>query len=51
METYNENIGEFLVSSKEKLSKLAEYKNEKDMTNYAIYVHSLKSPNILVLQS
>lgn len=43
METYNENVGEFLVSSKEKLTKLAEYKNEKDMTNYAIYVHSLKS--------
>lgn len=43
METYNENIGEFLVSAKEKLAKLEEYKNEKDMPNYAIYVHSLKS--------
>ena len=43
METYNENVGEFLVSSKEKISKLTEYKNDKDMANYAIYVHSLKS--------
>lgn len=43
METYNENVGEFLVSAKEKLSKLEVYKNEKDMSNYAIYVHSLKS--------
>lgn len=43
METYNENIGEFLISAKEKLAKLEMYKNEKDMSNYAIYVHSLKS--------
>ncbi len=43
METYNENIGEFLISIKEKLAKLEFYKNEKDMNNYAIYVHSLKS--------
>lgn len=43
METYNETIGEFLISAKEKKSKLELYKNEKDMPNYAIYVHSLKS--------
>lgn len=43
IETYNENVDEFLISSKEKLAKLENYKNERDMTNYAIYVHSLKS--------
>lgn len=43
METYNETIGEFLISAKEKLAKLDLYKQEKDMPNYAIYVHSLKS--------
>ena len=43
IETYNENVDEFLISSKEKLSKLETYKNERDMANYAIYVHSLKS--------
>lgn len=43
IETYNENVDEFLISSKEKVSKLETYKNERDMANYAIYVHSLKS--------
>lgn len=43
IETYNENVDEFLISSKEKISKLETYKNERDMANYAIYVHSLKS--------
>ena len=43
IETYNETIGEFLISAKEKIAKLDLYKNEKDMLNYAIYVHSLKS--------
>lgn len=43
IQTYNETVGEFLVSAKEKMSKLEAYKNEKDMPNYAIYVHSLKS--------
>lgn len=43
IETYNDTVGEFLISAKEKLAKLELYKNEKDMGNYAIYVHSLKS--------
>ena len=43
METYNENIDEFLISIKEKMAKLEMYKNENDMYNYSIYVHSLKS--------
>lgn len=43
METYNENVDEFIVGAKEKLAKLEEYKNEKDLVNYAIYAHSLKS--------
>lgn len=41
--TYNSNVGEFLISSKDKLNKLTLYKDQKDMSNYAIYVHSLKS--------
>ena len=43
IETYNETIGEFLISIEDKLAKLASYKDAKDMANYAIYVHSLKS--------
>lgn len=43
IETYNENVDEFIVGANEKLAKLEMYKNEKDMQNYAIYVHSLKS--------
>lgn len=43
MDTYNDTIGELLLSIDEKIVKLEEYKNKKDMRNYAIYVHSLKS--------
>lgn len=43
MQTYNDTIGEFILGAKSKLPKLEEYKNEKDMNNYAIYAHSLKS--------
>lgn len=43
IETYNENIDEFIVGAKGKIAKLEMYKNEKDMPNYAVYVHSLKS--------
>lgn len=43
IKTYNDTIGEFLVSANSKLLKLSAYKNNKDMANYAIYVHSLKS--------
>lgn len=41
--TYNETVGEFLSGIEEKLQKLSNYKNNSDMQNYAIYVHSLKS--------
>ena len=43
IETYNETIGEFIVSAPTKISKLKEYVATGDMSNYAIYVHSLKS--------
>lgn len=43
IDTYNDTVGEFLVSAQEKVTKLQKYKEEKDMPNYAIYVHSLKS--------
>lgn len=40
---YNDTIGEFILGASSKLPKLEEYKNNKDMNNYAIYAHSLKS--------
>ena len=43
MQTYNDTVGEFLLGIAQKIPKLEEYKNAKDMNNYAIYVHSLKS--------
>ena len=43
MQTYNGTVGEFLLGVSQKIPKLEEYKNAKDMNNYAIYVHSLKS--------
>lgn len=43
IETYNETVGEFIVSVENKLSKLQNYLAAKDMANYEIYVHSLKS--------
>ena len=43
IKTYNDTVGEFLISANSKLTKLSAYKNNKDMANYAIYVHSLKS--------
>ena len=43
IETYNNTIGDFLIGAKDKLPKLEMYKNNKDMTNYTIYAHSLKS--------
>lgn len=41
--TYNETIGEFLVGIHKKINELIKFMNNKDMANYAIYVHSLKS--------
>ncbi len=43
IETYNDTIGEFLISIEDKLTKLKGFMDAKDMANYAIYVHSLKS--------
>lgn len=43
IETYNNTIGDFLIGAKDKLPKLEMYKNNKDMANYTIYAHSLKS--------
>ena len=43
METYNETIKEFQTGIPKKLSEIEKYYNAKDMENYAIYVHSLKS--------
>lgn len=41
--TYNETIGEFLVGVHTKINELIKFMNNKDLNNYAIYVHSLKS--------
>ena len=43
IQTYDDTIGEFLVGITNKLAKLSNYKENKDMRNYTIYVHSLKS--------
>lgn len=43
IETYSETVGEFLVSAPNKIGKLKEYLDAGDMSNYAIYAHSLKS--------
>lgn len=41
--TYNETIGEFLVGIHQKINELIKFMNNKDLVNYSIYVHSLKS--------
>ena len=41
--TYNDTVGDFLVSVNDKVPKLQAYKISKDMANYAIYAHSVKS--------
>lgn len=43
MDTYNDTLQEFLNGVNEKLDYLKRYKEASDMTNYAIYAHSLKS--------
>ena len=43
VETYNETINEFLVSIHSKVTKLIQFLKEKDLANYAIYVHSMKN--------
>lgn len=41
--TYNETIGEFLVSIHTKIKQLIEFMENKDLTNYAITAHSMKN--------
>lgn len=43
METYNDTLQDFLGEINDKLTKIKEYKENQDMDNYAILVHSLKS--------
>lgn len=43
MDTYNDTVGDFLVAVNDKVPKLQLYKQTKDMKNYAIYAHSMKS--------
>ncbi len=43
IETYNDTVGDFIVGVSSKVNKLKAYFEAKDMANYAIYVHSLKS--------
>ncbi len=43
LDTYNESLKEFKNSLKEKLNNLENYKNNHDLNNYSILVHSLKS--------
>ena len=42
MEMYNETLSDFLDEMKERMPKIEEYKNNKDMSNYAILVHAIK---------
>lgn len=43
METYNDTLHDFLSEVEGKLAKIKAYKENGDMANYAILVHSLKS--------
>ena len=43
IDTYNDTVGEFIVGTAGKANKLKDYMAAKDLANYAIYVHSLKS--------
>ena len=43
MGTYNETVGEFLVGIPEKINKLTKYLDNKDVNNFTIFVHSIKS--------
>ena len=43
MEMYDETLEDFLTESEDRIPKMEEYKNNKDMANYAILVHAMKS--------
>ncbi len=40
---YNNNLGTFLVGVHSNINKLIELMNKKDLANYAVYAHSLKT--------
>lgn len=42
-ETYDEMLNDFYDSIPEEITKIENFKNENDMANYAILVHSMKS--------
>ena len=46
IDTYNETLEDFLNTVDEKIGNMTKYKEESDMKNYAILVHSLKSDAI-----
>ena len=41
--TYNSSIGEFIVGVSEKVNQMNAYRLNKDVKNYSIYAHSLKT--------
>lgn len=43
MEMYDETLIDFIEVSKERMPKIDEYLKNKDMENYAILVHAMKS--------
>ena len=43
MEMYNDTVDAFLEDADDRWNRIVEYKNNSDMENYAIEVHSLKS--------
>lgn len=43
IEMYEETLNDFIEVSEERMPKLAEYVTSKDMENYAIQVHAMKS--------
>lgn len=43
METYNETIGDFLVGIHDKIKKLINCMESRDLANYTIYAHSMKN--------
>ncbi len=43
METYDDTLQTFVTGSKLRIQQLIQYKDAKDMTNYAVLVHALKS--------
>lgn len=43
IETYNDILNDFLGEINNKINLLTEYKESSDMSNYAIYAHSIKS--------